>query len=530
MHRGRIAAVVLAVSLLGIGAPAHATAGSAPASAATAVAAVTPAAKKKPRAQAAATYEKQQTGRVSVVASSNAKSVQVKYRNAKKKTRTVNRKVRNGAVTLTLPAGATKIRVRAKATSRLRASVWRYAYPAPAPVTTTRWRSLAQSTARTCGIDAQGALRCWSGNAGMAAASMRSSSLLRASEFPALGGALTGRTVSKIAVGNYHSCALDTAGLAYCWGSNIHGQLGDGQGSYSSPGSSQPVAVDTNGSLAGKALVDIAVGEYHTCAIDTAGLAYCWGWNEGGPLGIGEFGGLSYGDKVTPVPVVTSGVLAGRQLTALALGLYHSCALDTTGSLFCWGGDMYGQVGSGKEGGMVGGPNFAEPILVSGTGALAGKRITRIAAGGHTTCAIDDAAATYCWGWNGQGQLGRGSTVEFSGIPQPVAFPLGTAPTAAVTVGFQHTCALTTIGQALCWGRGDHGSLGTGRASNEALPTPVDTTGDLAGKTITQIAAGGYGTLVIDSDGFGYQTGARSAFAGSAPPTALTFRTIVNPI
>jgi alpha-tubulin suppressor-like RCC1 family protein len=98
-----------------------------------------------------------------------------------------------------------------------------------------------------------------------------------------------------------------------------------------------------------------------------------------------------------------------------------------------------------------------------------------------------------------------------------------------VTAGFQHTCALTTTGQALCWGRGDHGSLGTGRTSNEALPTPVDTTGDLAGKTITQIAAGGYGTLVIDSDGFGYQTGARSAFAGSAPPTALTFRTIVNP-
>lgn len=529
MRRGRSVAIVLVAALLGFGPPAQAaTPSTSPGSTPGTVAAAAVAAKKKPRAQVAATYEKLATGRVQVVVSSNAKTVQVRYRNAKKKTRTVNRKVRNGAVTLSLPAGATKIRARAKATSRLRASAWKYATSAPTPVTPARWRSLAQSTSRTCGIDPQGGVRCWT-STGLMAASVRASAAVTASEVPVLGGALTGRTVTKVAVGNHHSCAVDSAGLAYCWGSNNHGQLGDGRGGYTAPSSADPVAVDTSGALAGRSLVDIAVGEQHTCALDSAGLAYCWGWNEGGPLGIGEFGGLSYGDKLTPVPVVTAGALAGRQLTSLALGLYHSCALDSSGALFCWGGDMYGQVGSGKEGGLVGGPNFAEPIKVSDTGALAGKRLTRIAAGGHTTCAIDDTSAAYCWGWNGQGQLGRGSSVEFSGTPQPVAFAPGTPPTATITVGFQHTCALTTTGQVLCWGRGDMGSLGTGRASNEATPTPVETAGDLAGKTITQIAAGGYGTLAIDSEGLGYQTGARSAFAGSAPTNALTFHTITNP-
>ena len=60
-------------------------------------------------------------------------------------------------------------------------------------------------------------------------------------------------------------------------------------------------------------------------------------------------------------------------------------------------------------------------------------------------------------------------------------------------------------------------------------PTNVDASGDLAGRTITQVAAGGYGTLLIDSDGIAYQTGARQAFAASAPASALVFHPMANP-
>lgn len=433
MKLRRFATVVaLACSLSIAGAPAHATVGAAAPSGAqqrlsssalavTAAALAVPAAKKRPRATVAATYAPTDAGQVGLVVTSNAKQVQVRYRTVKNKSRTLNRKIKAGTIAVNLPAGSKKIRVRAKATSKLRASAWRSAKPAvspPAPVTPVTWRSLAQSTSRTCGIDAQSRAVCWSGGLVASGQAVRSRALVAATELPAMAGALAGRSVARIAVGNNHTCALDSQGLAYCWGSNIHGQLGDGLGAYTSPGSAQPVAVDASGALAGRTLVEIAVGEYHTCAIDSEGLAYCWGFNEGGALGIGEFGGLSYGDRLTPTPVVSSGALLGRRLVRLALGLYHSCAVDTEGLAFCWGGDMYGQVGVGKEGTMVGGTNFDEPVAVVATGALAGKRLSSIAAGGHTTCAVDDTGAAYCWGWNGQGQLGRGAS---SSTPGPLS-------------------------------------------------------------------------------------------------------------
>ena len=112
--------------------------------------------------------------------------------------------------------------------------------------------------------------RLLGGGLGTAAAGLRASSLVSATDLPVLAGALTGRTVTRIAVGTYHSCALDSQGLAYCWGANFHGQLGDGLWLFLT-GSSQPVAVDMSGALAGKTLVEIAVGEYHSCASTPTG-------------------------------------------------------------------------------------------------------------------------------------------------------------------------------------------------------------------------------------------------------------------
>lgn len=491
------------------------------------VATAVPLAKKKPRAVVTATFTVLESGKVRLAVASNAKRVQVKYRTAKNKKRTLNRTLKRGSRTVTLKKGSHSIKVRAKATPKLRASSWVRAIPAPQPpATPATWRNLAQSTSRTCGIDTSGRALCWGGGLGTL---RKLAAVSTSAEFaPPVTGALAGRTVTRLAIGANHSCALDSVGLAYCWGSNVHGQLGDGRGNDTSAGTADPVAVDTTGSLAGKVLTDIAVGEWHTCALDSDGAAYCWGWNESGPLGNGEFGGLTYGDRTSPTPVVASGALAGKRLVSISAGLYHSCALDSEGTAYCWGGDMYGQVGQGKEGGLVGGPNFSEPVPVLATGALAGKRLTLIAAGGHTTCVLDDAGAAYCWGWNGSGQLGRGAPEEFSGSPQPVAFPPGTGPAKAVSIGFEHACALTQAGSVLCWGRGDHGALGTGLATNQSLPTPADTSGDLAGRTITSVSAGGYGSLLVDSDGIGYQTGARQAFAGAAPDSALTFHAITT--
>ena len=113
------------------------------------------------------------------------------------------------------------------------------------------------------------------------------------------------------------------AGSGFCWGRNSSGQLGDA----SSSNSSVPVAVDTSGVLAGKTLTQVTSGAYYTCALDSTGAAYCWGSNANGQLGNG-----STTDSAVPVAVDTGGALAGKTLTQVSAGIWHMCGLDAAGA------------------------------------------------------------------------------------------------------------------------------------------------------------------------------------------------------
>src|ERR1039457_593937 len=129
---------------------------------------------------------------------------------------------------------------------------------------------------------------------------------------PAASQAASHGAGALITAGSFHSCAIES-GKAYCWGDNGSGQLGNG----STVGSSVPVAVDTSGVLAGQVLTPITAGEYDTCGPDASGAAYCWGYNADGELGDGKAG-----DSSVPVAVDTSGVLAGRAITQVTAGWY----------------------------------------------------------------------------------------------------------------------------------------------------------------------------------------------------------------
>jgi alpha-tubulin suppressor-like RCC1 family protein len=94
-------------------------------------------------------------------------------------------------------------------------------------------------------------------------------------------GVLAGKTLTQVTSGAYYTCALDSTGAAYCWGSNANGQLGNG----STTDSAVPVAVDTGGALAGKTLTQVSAGIWHMCGLDAAGAPYCWGGNASGELG-----------------------------------------------------------------------------------------------------------------------------------------------------------------------------------------------------------------------------------------------------
>ena len=183
-------------------------------------------------------------------------------------------------------------------------------------------------------------------------------------------GVLAGKTLTQISAGTIadHTCALDTAGAAYCWGRNVLGQLGDG----STTTGYFPVAVDASGALAGKTLTQITAGAAHTCALDAAGAAFCWGDNTDGELGDGGTAGSS-----VPVAVDASGVLAGKTLTRITASITHVCAVDAAGAAYCWGDDAFGQLGDGN----TTSDDSLVPVAVDASGLLAGKTLTQISAG-----------------------------------------------------------------------------------------------------------------------------------------------------
>ena len=302
-------------------------------------------------------------------------------------------------------------------------------------------------------------------------------------------GVLGGKTLVRIAAGGLNTCALDTAGKAYCWG---YAWLGDGNGG----GSAYPVAVATSGVLAGKILTSITVsagfGDNTTCALDSTGKAYCWGVGTAGQLG-----NNTTSNSVSPVAVDFTGVLAGRSLIDISLGGEQTCAVDSTGKAYCWG------LGAGGQLGNNGIANSAVPVAVDTSGVLAGRTLTDISAATGYVCAVDSIGKAYCWGYNDRGQLGNNST---AGSTVPVAVDTADVLAGRVLTSISsgpveaHTCALASTGRAYCWGSGSDGQLGNNQTADSQVPVEVYTSGVLSGATLTAIETG-YGHTVALTGG-----------------------------
>jgi alpha-tubulin suppressor-like RCC1 family protein len=225
----------------------------------------------------------------------------------------------------------------------------------------------------------------------------------------------------------------------------------------------------------------LAPGGAHTCALTTTGAALCWGYNDSGQLGDG-----TTTDRRTPAPVSS----LGSGVAALAAGGYHTCALTAVGAVLCWGLNNLGQLGNGTTGLEN---NRLTPAPVSGLGS----GVTALATGDYHTCALTAAGGVLCWGANYGGQLGDGTTTDRL-IPTPVSgLDSGVA---AITAGSSHTCALTAVGDVLCWGSNHSDELDNGTSgleNNRLTPTPVSG----LGSGVAAITAGGYHTCALTAAG-----------------------------
>ena len=160
----------------------------------------------------------------------------------------------------------------------------------------------------------------------------------------------------------------------------------------------EPVAVKATGALSGKTITTVAAGNTNTIALASTGQVYSWGYRLNGVIGNGVGG---TGNDLEPIAVKVTGALAGKTITAIALSSNHVLALASTGQVYSWGDNGYGQIGDATSGNTR-----LEPVAIKTSGVLNGKRIVSIAAGFDHSLVLDSTGRLYSFGANSNGQIG----------------------------------------------------------------------------------------------------------------------------
>ena len=269
-----------------------------------------------------------------------------------------------------------------------------------------------------------------------------------------------------IGAGVAHSCAVVADRTAVCWGRNDAGQLGDG--TLTDRLTPIPVSglTDLVRIVGGK--TNWPTDDDYTCALNTSGHVYCWGGNQYGQLGDG-----TTTNRRTPQRVVNLDAVSH-----VDTGARHACALEVDGDVKCWGDNSAGQLGNGRD------ESSLTPTLASLVGAA-----QRLDVGDDHACVVRTSGSVHCWGGVGSGQLGNGPSHAVA-LPERVS-----GVSQQVYAGEEVTCDLDSLGAARCWGRNDFGQLGDGTAQRRTIPAVVSGLSNVA-----QLATGLRHTCALLND------------------------------
>lgn len=290
----------------------------------------------------------------------------------------------------------------------------------------------------TCALLEAGTVRCWGDNSDGQVGDGRLDRGIRF--FPVFVHNVFGAV--DIALGENHSCAALNTGEVKCWGSNQTGQLGIG-----AAGDDQllPQSIKLD-----SAVVAVAAGANHSCAITSLGEVHCWGSNEYGQLGIGNFESKSAPTRVTSI--------SGAK--ALKAKFDRTCVNLSDGIVNCWGNGQQGQIGNGDAISQKLPSKVNTPKIQDFTAGFS--------LGNFHTCLLENASLVWCWGQAGNNLLGWGDASAPTAYTPGFYLLYSTAGSSSISgvkqldAGFDHSCGVLNDGTIYCWGSNGRGQLGLG--------------------------------------------------------------------
>ena len=338
------------------------------------------------------------------------------------------------------------------------------------------WSSIGAGGPFSCGIDPAGAAYCWGDNGDGQLGNGTEGTSDDSIPIAVAAGANTQASWTSIDGGWNFACGLGANALAYCWGDNGYGQIGNG--TFRSPDDSLPRQVSAGANAQGTWSA-LSVGYSFACALAPDSSAYCWGDNAAGQLGNGV---SNTSDDSVPRAVVPGDNLSGLW-SSISAGSMHACGIAADGKGYCWGFNSSGQLGDGSN------THSDSPVEVDFPGTW-----MAIAAGEENSCGVSSTGQVYCWGGNGDGQLGQGSA---GGSPAltPVLVP-SIAGATDVELGQYHVCA-TTVTSVYCWGGNGDGQVGNGSPGAD-VPSPYQVDSPLFQGLVTrELSLGSDHTMVL---------------------------------
>lgn len=346
--------------------------------------------------------------------------------------------------------------------------------PSPTPFVETPFKAQSVTVGgyHSCALTDQGGVKCWGDNSFQ---QLGTATFIDRPQPGDVDGLTAG--VASIGAGLAHTCVLTEEKRVKCWGNNTWGQLGDG--------TAQSRATPTTVAGLTDDVIALSVGLYHACALEKSGKLKCWGDNEFGQIGDGS-------QAIRLSAVTVEGVRS--DIVEISAGGFHTCVRYLDGTLSCWGDNENGQLGIPGIGTAYLTP-VAIPSHPDGT--------TKISAGGAHSCALVGNGTPLCWGFNGSGRLGDGTTIQRSTPDVVVGLE---SDVVDIIAGAIASCAISANGGVKCWGRNDYSQLGIG--SNISALTPTEVVGLESG--VRQIAPGLYHSCAVKSSGQVYCWGDNS--------------------